>query len=94
MADCVFLSDSILDYMAAYEAIESEVERTADLLNRTIICDFKIFHDCCIQTHKAIKSLNLIDGVRDPNCLKVAGAFAFWIRKLKPFRFLSASELL
>lgn len=90
---CFFSKEDPPESSAVYTAIEGEVDRTADLMNRTIICDQKVFQDCCVQTHKAVRALNVIDGVNDPNCLKVAGAFAFWIRKLKPFRFIGAREL-
>ncbi|MBF0332880.1 MAG: hypothetical protein HQL40_04420, partial [Alphaproteobacteria bacterium] len=35
---------------------------------------------------KAAEHLSGIPGVSAPNPFKVAGCYAFWIRKLKPFR--------
>ena len=42
---------------------------------------------------KAEECLQKIAGIDEPNTLKVAGHYAFWIRKLKPFRVFKIGVL-
>ncbi|NGZ25375.1 MAG: hypothetical protein G8345_00640 [Magnetococcales bacterium] len=74
------------------EAITPSIELVEKSINRVVVVDKKVLEECFIQTFKTIKSLQVIDGVNDPSCVKTGGSLAYWIVKLKPFRVFCFSE--
>lgn len=82
-----------IDVEAVLDQITPLVERIEGLLGRRVVVDVKVFAECLECARIGLKKAR-IDGPKNPNDFKKAGQYAFWIRKLKPFRVFWAREIL
>jgi hypothetical protein len=85
--------------MARKEDILGVVERPVtwieNVLGPEVEVDLSVLDECfarvdmslqdCFRSHEA-------QGAYDPNVFKVAGVVCFWIRKLKPFRYVNENR--
>lgn len=65
----------------------AEIER---LFNWDVLVDPKALEACDVW---ARKTLDQMDGIDSPDEFKMAGHYAFWIRKLKPFSLYNSDDL-
>lgn len=68
------------------------MERIEDKIGGRIVVDVKVF-DECLERAKIGLDKARIDGPASPNDYKKAGQYAFWFRKLKPFRVFHVEEI-
>jgi hypothetical protein len=81
-----------VDVEAVLDEMMPLVERIEALIGRPIVVDVKVFAECLECARTGLKKAR-IDGPQNPNDFKKAGQYAFWIRKLKPFRVFWAREI-
>lgn len=77
------LSDAVNMISAASDAVDREFSVSV-VMNREIAEE---------AASKAEEGLDAIPGIPQPNALKVAAQYAFWVRKLKPCRVLKLQPL-
>lgn len=65
------------------------VEQVEHIFGWKILVDDKALEEC---GKKAEETLGHLQGIPAPNTIKIAGHYAFWIRKLKPFSLYRRSE--
>jgi len=75
------------DIETLFSPVVDEFEKT---FGWRILADGKALEECVIR---AEETLGQINGVDDPNRYKIAGHYAFWIRKLKPFQLYNEEEM-
>lgn len=71
--------------------LKPAIEEIESTYNWQILVDAKSLEECAI---KAEETLGNIRGIPNPNIFKIAGHYAFWIRKLKPFSLFNKDELI
>lgn len=54
-----------------------------------VIVDAKALDECAMKAEETLQGT----GIPHPNMFKIAGHYAFWIRKLKPFSLYKRDEL-
>lgn len=72
-----------------YDVLVTRIERA---LGCKIVVDTKVFHEVLLRAGRSLEKTKL-DGIPRPHDHKKAGHYAFWLRKLKPFRVFMLSEL-
>ncbi len=81
-----------VDVEAVLDEMMPLVERIEELIGRRIVVDVKVFAEC-LECSRTGLAKSRVDGPKNPNDFKKAGQYAFWIRKLKPFRVFWAREI-
>lgn len=68
------------------------VSRVETSLGCRIVVDAKVFHEALLRAGRSLEKTKL-DGIPRPHDHKKAGHYAFWLRKLKPFRIFQLKEI-
>jgi hypothetical protein len=68
------------------------IEQVEKKIGAIIVVDVKVFEECLMRSKIGLDK-SKIDGPPNPNDFKKAGQYAFWLRKLKPFRVFHAQEI-
>lgn len=74
-------------------AMAPTVEKVEQMFGKKIVVDAKVFEECLHRIQISIAK-SAIDGAESPNDFKKAGHYAFWFRKLKPFRIFRSREII
>jgi hypothetical protein len=74
-----------MDAGIVLDGFDKLVGRVESSIGSKIVVDEKIFHEVLLCAKKSLDRTR-IDGIRRPHDYKKAGHYAFWLRKLKPFR--------
>jgi hypothetical protein len=82
-----------VDAEAVLDGFLPLVQRVEEKLGLRIVVDVKVFEECLECACTGLKK-SKVDGPNKPNDFKKAGQYAFWIRKLKPFRVFRAQEII
>lgn len=81
-----------MDANAVLDSLTPLITRIETMIGASIVVDVKIFEECLIRSKIGLDKAK-IDGPSKPNDFKKAGQYAFWLRKLKPFRVFHAQEI-
>ncbi len=84
------VSEVVINFDAV-DAISAARHRVADEWQCQIVYDRGIGQEIVLKAEEHLQS---ISGVPAPNPFKVAGYYAFWIRKLKPCRVFSTQSFI
>lgn len=82
-----------MDANRVLDTLEPLIGRIEGKIGRRIIVDVKVFEECIERADIGLAK-SRIDGPLAPNDFKKAGQYAFWIRKLKPFRVFKSQEII
>lgn len=72
------------------ELTEPTVRQLEQQFGWRVIANPAVLEECAV---KAAETLGQVQGVAHPNTLKIAGHYAFWLRKLKPFSLYVRDEV-
>lgn len=81
-----------MDVNRVLNVFDPFIERIEKKIGRQIVVDVKVFEECLERAAIGLQKAK-IDGPARPNDFKKAGQYAFWLRKLKPFRVFRVGEV-
>jgi hypothetical protein len=74
-----------------FDMVKPSIKKAELTFKRRVITNYLVFEEVMIRSNEVLERFS--SAGCNPSCFKRAGHYAFWLRKLKPFRVLDVSAL-